>query len=106
MARSENLGFRLPTQREFARNVVGLARQIGTVVPPLLGCQEPRYPSLDRDLIEFLIAIPADQLLRPGERRSLMRRALANLLPPEVLSRATKATTSRAYMAIFNVQWP
>src|SRR5258705_10625720 len=57
---------------------------------------EKWYPYLDRQLVEYLISIPATQLLRPGERRSLMRRALVDLVPPEILSRKTKATTARS----------
>jgi asparagine synthase (glutamine-hydrolysing) len=106
LAQSENLGFQLPTQRSHAETFVGMARQMSISAPPLRGCQEKRYPYLDRDLIEFIVAIPADQLLRPGQRRSLMRRALADCLPPEILARATKATTARAYMVIFETQWP
>jgi asparagine synthase (glutamine-hydrolysing) len=105
LAWAENLGFGLPTQRDHAQSLVGMARQMGVVVPPLWGCQEKRYPYLDRCMVEFIVSIPADQLLRPGQRRFLMRQALSNLLPPEVLSRATKSTTARAYMATFDKQW-
>jgi asparagine synthase (glutamine-hydrolysing) len=52
---------------------------------------ETRYPYLDRDLLEFLYAIPREQLVRPGERRSLMRRALARIVPREILDRRRKA---------------
>lgn len=106
LASSEDLGFKLPTQQDHAQAFVGMMRQMNIAAPPLWVCQEKRYPYLDRTLVEFIIAIPADQLLRPGQRRFLMRRALANFLPPEVLSRATKATTARKYMAIFEMQWP
>src|SRR5260370_11687232 len=106
LALSENLGFRSPNQCDHAQTLVVMARQMCIAPPPLCGCQERRYPYLDQNLVEFIVSIPADQLLRPGQRRFLMRRALANLLPPEVLSRATKATTARAYMAIFDRQWP
>ena len=34
-----------------------------------------------------------------------MRRAFANLVPPEILSRGTKAMTARRYMAFFDSQW-
>ena len=30
---------------------------------------EKRYPYLDRDLLEFLFAVPREQLLRPGQRQ-------------------------------------
>ena len=53
--------------------------------------REYRYPFLDRDLVEFMFAIPRHQILRPGERRSLMRRSLSSVLPPEILKRTRKA---------------
>jgi asparagine synthase (glutamine-hydrolysing) len=52
---------------------------------------EYRYPYLDQSLVEFLFSIPTRQLLRPGRRRSLMRRALRNLVPKEILERRRKA---------------
>jgi hypothetical protein len=55
---------------------------------------ERRYPFLDRDLLEFLFAIPREQLVRPGERRSLMRRALRDC--DAILDRRRKAFISRA----------
>lgn len=56
---------------------------------------EYRYPLLDRDLIEFLLRLPPDQVRRPGDRRSLMRRTVGALLPPEVLGRRRKASLKR-----------
>jgi asparagine synthase (glutamine-hydrolysing) len=53
------------------------------------------YPYLDRDLLEFLVAIPREQLVRPGQRRSLMRRALAGIVPAEILARKRKAFVAR-----------
>ncbi len=47
-------------------------------------------PYYDRDLVSFLVRIPEDQLLRPRQRRSLMRRALRGLVPTDVLFRKTK----------------
>lgn len=51
---------------------------------------EYRYPFLDRDLVDFLYRVPREQLLRPGCRRSLMRRALRSIVPQEVLMRRRK----------------
>jgi asparagine synthase (glutamine-hydrolysing) len=59
---------------------------------------EKRYPFLDRSLLEFMYAIPREQLLRPGQRRSLMRRALAGIVPDELLHRKRKAYVVRAPM--------
>lgn len=56
---------------------------------------ERRFPFLDRDLWEFVAAIPREQLLRPGERRSLLRRALTGIVPDEIRNRRRKAFLSR-----------
>jgi len=62
----------------------------GDVVRP-----EYRYPYLDRDLVDFLFHVPPEQLVRPGRRRSLMRRALKNIVPIEVLERRRKGYLAR-----------
>jgi len=57
---------------------------------------EKRYPYPDRDLLEFLFAVPREQLVRPGQRRSLMRRALKGIVPDEILNRKRKAFVARS----------
>ena len=57
--------------------------------------QQYRYPYLDKDLVEFLFSLPREQLLRPGQRRSLMRRALKGIVPGEVLGQTRKQVVSR-----------
>jgi asparagine synthase (glutamine-hydrolysing) len=57
---------------------------------------ERRYPYLDRDLLEFLYAVPREQLVRPHQRRSLMRRSLLGIVPTEILNRRRKAFIARA----------
>jgi asparagine synthase (glutamine-hydrolysing) len=57
---------------------------------------EYRYPYLDRDLVEFLYRIPREQLVRPGRRRSLMRRALKEIVPADILERPRKGSLIRA----------
>jgi asparagine synthase (glutamine-hydrolysing) len=57
--------------------------------------REYRYPFLDRELLNFLFRVPREQLIRPGRRRYLMRRALANIVPSEILDRRRKAFLSR-----------
>jgi asparagine synthase (glutamine-hydrolysing) len=66
---------------------------------------EKRYPFLDRDLLEFLFAVPREQLLRPGQRRSLMRRALGGIVPHEILHRKRKAFVTRAVLASVAADW-
>jgi len=53
--------------------------------------REFRYPFLDRDLVDLLLRVPREQLVRPGRRRSLMRRAFKDLVPTTVLERGRKA---------------
>jgi asparagine synthase (glutamine-hydrolysing) len=48
---------------------------------------EERHPFHDRRLVQFAFAIPPDQHWRHGWPKSLMRRALAHLLPASVLAR-------------------
>src|SRR5579884_1888716 len=82
-----------------------LRRQLATKSLPGPYSYETRYPFLDRDLLEFIFAIPRDQLLQPGYRRSLMRRALATLVPPEILQRKRKAYLSRSPRTAIANEW-
>ncbi|SRR6266566_2961916 len=99
----EGQRFWLPSDRDCAETLASLANQMACQRPSI---EEKRYPYLDQDFVEFLISIPQDQLLRPGERRSLMRRALADLLPRDVLSRRTKAGAGRCYIVMMEKVWP
>ena len=74
----------LPSFQENADALDGIRRQLGCRDLTAGYPYEKRYPVLDRDLLEFLFAIPREQLVRPGERRSLMRRALKGIVPEEV----------------------
>jgi len=55
---------------------------------------EPRYPFYDRRLMEFCLAMPADQKLNQGWTRAIMRRAMTDVLPAEVRLRRDKANLS------------
>lgn len=83
----------------------GLRRQIGSDVLPTEPVYEKRYPYLDRDLLEFMYAIPRQQVVRAGQRRSLMRRALVGIVPEEILERKRKAFVARAPMAAISSEW-
>lgn len=52
---------------------------------------EVRYPFFDRRLVEFCLAIPAEQKLRDGWTRSVMRRAVTGIVPAEIQWRTSKA---------------
>ena len=100
----EPLSFWLPSRREYAQTLTALRRQFAFLQPTSLNFAEKRYPFLDRDLVEFLLAIPKTQLLRAGERRSLLRRALAGIVPKEILWRRTKGFVSRGVLTGFRTQ--
>jgi asparagine synthase (glutamine-hydrolysing) len=48
------------------------------------------YPFIHRPLVEYMLAIPGEQLSAPGEPRSLMRRAFEGFVPARVLRRTSK----------------
>ena len=85
-----------PSFQENLDTLEGLRRQLASLALPADPLHEVRYPYLDRDLLEFLYAIPRQQLVRPKERRSLMRRALQGIVPDEVLNRRRKAFVIRS----------
>ena len=82
-----------------------LRRQLGCNPPECPSLYEKRYPYLDRDLLEFLFAIPREQLVRPGQRRSLMRRALIGIVPGEILNRRRKAFVVRGPISHIVNHW-
>lgn len=94
--------FWLPSTRDLFHNLDLNIRERSYAQP---GVTETWCPYLDRNLVEFLVSIPTDQLLRPGQRRSLMRRSLVGFLPREILLRKTKSTGSRYLVMTLQKQW-
>ena len=95
----------LPSFQVNMATLHALRRQLSCVALPLEPLYEKRYPFLDRDLLQFLYAIPRHQLLRPGHRRSLMRRALVGIVPDGVLNRKRKAFVSRSPLNSIVKEW-
>lgn len=91
-----------PGMRDGVRTVASYASVMTHRLPSI---EERRYPFLDRSLVEFLMSIPLNQLLRPGDRRSLMRRALRGILPGDLLLRRTKAGAGRSLVLTVQKQW-
>jgi asparagine synthase (glutamine-hydrolysing) len=89
----------LPSLQVNLSSLEVLRRQLSCAALPVEAIYEKRYPYLDRDLLEFIFAIPRGQVVRPGERRSLMRRSLRDLVPEELLNRKRKAFVARAPLA-------
>ena len=67
---------------------------------------EVRYPYLDTRLLSFLLSIPPDQLWRPNDRRSILRRSLRGILPEEIRARVGKATATEPMMVAIHRNWP
>jgi asparagine synthase (glutamine-hydrolysing) len=93
----------------FQENVhtLNLARKVlayYALFPDML--HERRYPYLDQDLLKFMFAIPREQIVRAGERRSLMRRALAGIVPEQVLNRTRVAASNENPKNNMPTEWP
>ena len=101
----EHFGLWLPSRRGCIGGVHLMACKLAKHTPPVSALEEGRYPYLDQNLIEFILSIPASQLLRPGERRSLMRRSLAGIVPQEILSRKTKQAGARTHVLVLDRHW-
>jgi asparagine synthase (glutamine-hydrolysing) len=94
---ADPFGFQLPSRRKQSVSFLTAVRSISAgYARALLRGTELRYPILHRPLVEFMQAIPREQRIRPGEKRSLQRRALQDVLPPGVLNRKGKGNPSEA----------
>jgi len=95
----------LPSFQENVSTLNALRRQLARTALPFEPPFEQRYPYLDRDLLELMFAIPREQLVRPAQRRSLMRRALVGIVPDEILNRKTKAFVIRSMIVGISRDW-
>jgi asparagine synthase (glutamine-hydrolysing) len=95
----------LPTFQQNVSTLAALRRQLACDPLPATPCYEKRYPYLDRTLLEFMYLVPREQLVRPGQRRSLMRRALVGIVPDEILNRRRKAFVVRGPMTSIAANW-
>ncbi len=94
-----------PSFQDNISTIDALRRQVACETLSAMQPYEKRYPYLDRTLLEFLYAIPREQLVRPGQRRSLMRRAFAGTVPDEILNRKRKAFVARAPLLAMSTGW-
>jgi len=95
----------LPTFQENLSTLDVLRRQLECRALPSEPVYEKSYPYLDRSFLEFLYAVPREQLVRPGQRRSLMRRALVDIVPHDLLNRKRKAYLARAPTVTISTEW-
>lgn len=94
--------FWAPTKRYWFQTLRDIAGEMTYREPSV---HETRYPFLDQTLTEFLISIPTDQLVRPGQRRSLTRRALVDIVPSDILLRQSKASSGRCDVITLEKHW-
>lgn len=95
----------LPSFQDNTSTLNALRRQLSCKTVSLKSLCEKRYPFLDRHFLEFMFAIPREQSVRPAQRRSLMRRALVDIVPCEILNRKTKAFIARAPLIAIANEW-
>lgn len=67
---------------------------------------EARDPTADRRVMDLCLSIPEDQFLRNGEPRALIRRAMAGILPPEILAERRKGLQSADWHLGFTAARP
>lgn len=91
-----------PSVRDAVQTIATISKNMTRSGPSVV---EKRYPYLDQNLVEFLTTIPLEQLLRHGERRVLMKSALSDLLPKEVLNRKLKARVTRFHSVALDQHW-
>jgi asparagine synthase (glutamine-hydrolysing) len=63
------------------------------------------HPYTHRPLLEFCLAVPLSQFLRDGQTRSLLRRALAELLPQKILKRVSKGLAEELIVRTLHREW-
>lgn len=92
--RKDAFGFSMPSNRHQATCYQQIVKNISAGFRREISHIEVSYPYLHRPLVEFMQAIPFEQRVRPSETRSLLRRTLKNVLPPEIVKRMDKGSTA------------
>jgi asparagine synthase (glutamine-hydrolysing) len=67
---------------------------------------DERLPLSYRRLVEFMLALDWEQMVRPDEDRVIMRRALRGILPEVVRTRQCKGDTGYSFFEGFRRAWP
>lgn len=82
---------RLQHARNISAGLAGYALEI--LDKTAAGCRiEARYPFYDLRLLRFCLSLPPSQKLRRGVSRSILRRSMQDILPPEVQWRTSKGS--------------
>jgi asparagine synthase (glutamine-hydrolysing) len=97
----DEFGFQLPSARDQAIGFLSVRKYIATGWRKEIAGVDVSYPLLHRPLVEFMQAIPAEQNVRLGQTRSLMRRALQNVLPEKIRTRKSKGNPTEIILRAF-----
>jgi asparagine synthase (glutamine-hydrolysing) len=103
---ADRFGYKLPGNRIRCSQLLFVTFMNATAPRTDPGTADMTHPFLDRRLVEFLLAIPFEQLLRHGETRSIQRRALRGLVPEKVLRRRYKGSVHNSFRVAFVREWP
>lgn len=98
-------GFRLPSGADQVAGFLSIMQTVSLCFRQEYSSIETTYPYLHRPLVEFLHVIPFEQLVRPGENRSLMRRAMTGILPEKIAQRKTKGRPKEAILRALSREW-
>ena len=99
-------GCRLPSSRGQASAYLSVRNVVCSGHLLAWGPAAITYPFTHRPLVEFLQAIPPTQWIRPGQGRSLLRRALQSYLPAEIAKRKGKGSPAEAVHRAVSREWP
>lgn len=98
-------GFSRPSQSLQYRLIGRGARTQALQWVSSVGHLDTRHPYLDRRLVEFALAVPIDQSVRPDGTRIMFRKALDGVLPEHIRQRYTKAGPSEAFYRALAREW-
>jgi asparagine synthase (glutamine-hydrolysing) len=99
-------GHRYPSGRDQAKWFLRTVRELSAGYWREFGNAEISYPFTHRPLVEFMHATPFDQRVRLGHTRSLLRRAMRDLLPAEIVNRNGKTLNIEAALCGVAREWP
>jgi asparagine synthase (glutamine-hydrolysing) len=95
----------LPSFRAHIRQVEALFAQLSAGYMSEYHDIHVTHPYAHRPLVEFCLGLPVSQFLRAGQTRSLMRRALHDLLPAKVRDRKSKGSLDEPLARALQREW-
>jgi asparagine synthase (glutamine-hydrolysing) len=91
---------RLPSRRTLAFSVLSCRALLSAAC----FCGYHRFhfshPFTHQQLVDFMLSLPMEQIARPGEGRSIVRRATRGILPERVRNRRSKAGPDEAFARV------